>query len=292
MSITMVGINGHGSDRACTEERALEEPTMSDKSAALAVATGDSPVTLKGTTNGFEIRVDSHASLDTISSEIAAKLEQAPAFFSGGDVTIRFDDRPPRGYLGPIEEVTGRFDLRIVSVCGPEDDAGNSSSEREMVEPAVEPILAVGSEPLRPLAGDSKDERHAAVVDEPQVSMPSIPAPKMIVGPVRSGCVLEVEGHLIIIGDVNPGAEVRAAGSIVVLGRLRGIAHAGVEGGAAFILALELEPQQLRVGELVARAGDSEKRPEKAEIAFAREGQIHVEHYAGRLPWGIATAKF
>jgi septum site-determining protein MinC len=172
----------------------------------------------------------------------------------------------------------------------------------------VEPVLATGSEPVGPdiaeLAMASQGD-HEAHLSEEIAEIPDAPpdivealredgalAPKMIVGPVRSGCILEFDGHLIVLGDINPGAEVSAVGSIVVLGRLRGIAHAGCTGASAFILALQLEPQQLRIGALVARAGDSDMAPEKAEIAYAKDGSIMVDHYKGRVPAGIATAKF
>ncbi len=288
----------------------------------------ESPISLKGTSQGFEILIESAAPAESIASEIEAKLDEAPGFFKGGDVILRFDDAPPRGYLGPIEEVTDRYELRIVGVQGPGKTA-ESESIRELMSDMglVEPVIAEGSEPIGPdLAEVARNAQVAAapvaaapvaaapvaaapvaaapvaVAPAPvaQAPVPTITeatnsealAPKMIVGPVRSGCILEVAGHLIILGDVNPGAEVRATGSIVVLGRLRGIAHAGCEGGSAFILALQLEPQQVRIGTLVARAGDSEAAPERAEIAYAKDGAIMVDNYKGRLPFGIATAKF
>ncbi|HUS28473.1 MAG TPA: septum site-determining protein MinC, partial [Kofleriaceae bacterium] len=54
------------------------------------------------------------------------------------------------------------------------------------------------------------------------------PGTRIVIGPVRSGVILDHTGHVVVFGDVNPGAEVRAAGNIVVLGRLRGTAHAGI----------------------------------------------------------------
>lgn len=249
-----------------------------------------SPISLKGTSQGFEILIESAASAERIAEEIQSKLDEAPGFFKGGDVILRFDDAPPRGYLGPIEEVTDRYGLRIVGVHGPDEQAVMDASMNELINELglVEPVLATGSEPVAPDlaalamgAGTPEANREDGVL-----------APKMIVGPVRSGCILEFDGHLIVLGDVNPGAEVSAVGSIVVLGRLRGIAHAGCTGASAFILALQLEPQQLRIGSLVARAGDSDEAPEKAEIAYAKDGSIIVDYYKGRVPAGIATAKF
>ncbi len=269
---------------------------MSEFSAVPDVDT-ESPICLKGTSKGFEILIESSASAQTIAGEIAAKLDEAPGFFKGGDVILRFDDAPPRGYLGPIEEVTDRYELRIVGVHGPEAEVApapeQSAHDLRHGMGLVEPILATGSEPTMPdvaaLAMEAEAEAEAKTNRE---SKSEALAPKMMVGPVRSGVILEVAGHLIILGDVNPGAEVRATGSIVILGRLRGIAHAGCEGDSAFILALQLQPQQLRIGALVARAGDADAAPGHTEIAYAKDGAIMVDDYKGRLPFGIATAKF
>jgi septum site-determining protein MinC len=257
-------------------------------------ADSSSPISLKGTNQGFEILIESRASAERIAGEIESKLDEAPGFFKGGDVILRFDDAPPRGYLGPIEEVTDRFELRIVGVHGPAESAEEASMNELMNELGlVEPVLATGSEPVTPdLAAMAMGASAAEPAEPEEAPQEGALAPKMIVGPVRSGCVLEFDGHLIVLGDVNPGAEVSAVGSIVVLGRLRGIAHAGCTGASAFILALQLEPQQLRIGSLVARAGDSDEAAEKAEIAYARDGSIIVDYYKGRVPAGIATAKF
>ena len=113
---------------------------------------------------------------------------------------------------------------------------------------------------------------------------------RLVVGPVRSGVILDHAGHLIVFGDVNPGAEVRAEGNIVVLGRMRGTAHAGIGQDVGFILALRLEPQQLRIGRMVARAADSDGPPSDAEIAYATGASIVVERYQGRLPRSLATS--
>jgi len=113
---------------------------------------------------------------------------------------------------------------------------------------------------------------------------------RLVVGPVRSGVILEHAGHLIVFGDVNPGAEIRAEGNIVVLGRLRGTAHAGIGQEVGFILALRLEPQQLRIGRKVARAADSDTPASDAEIASCTGDAIVVERYQGKLPRNLATS--
>jgi septum formation inhibitor MinC len=124
----------------------------------------------------------------------------------------------------------------------------------------------------------------------PELPQRHEPGTRTVMGPVRSGVILEHFGHLIIFGDINPGAEVRASGNIVVLGRLRGTAHAGIGQEVGFILALRLEPQQLRIGRQVARAADSDTPASEPELAYGTGDSIIVERYQGKLPRNLATS--
>lgn len=75
---------------------------------------------------------------------------------------------------------------------------------------------------------------------------------------LRSGGDVQHNGTVIILGDLNPGSSVVANGDILVWGRLRGIAHAGAKGNArCLILALQMEPTQLRIADFVARAPET-----------------------------------
>ncbi|PMB10836.1 septum site-determining protein MinC [Fischerella thermalis CCMEE 5273] len=83
---------------------------------------------------------------------------------------------------------------------------------------------------------------------------------------VRSGVEIRHPGSVIILGDVNPGGIVVADGDILVWGRLRGVAHAGAGGNReCLIMALQMEPTQLRIADAVARA------PEKLPMQFYPE---------------------
>lgn len=57
------------------------------------------------------------------------------------------------------------------------------------------------------------------------------------IGVVRSGQILRSSGDITIIGNVNPNGRVEAGGNVYVLGRLKGIAHAGVQGNKEAIIA-------------------------------------------------------
>ena len=72
------------------------------------------------------------------------------------------------------------------------------------------------------------------------------------VGIVRSGQVVEAVGDLVVIGDVNPNGRVVAAGSIYILGRLKGIAHAGVNGNTQAVIAASwLEATHLMIADKI-----------------------------------------
>ena len=110
-------------------------------------------------------------------------------------------------------------------------------------------------------------------------------------GSLRSGQQLHRNEHILIIGDVNPGAEVVSAGDILVWGRLRGIAHAGVRGNAAAVIAaLDLDPVQLRIDKVIgaAQAGMAQNGPRwggarsatrRPELARLIAGQLAVQEW-------------
>jgi septum site-determining protein MinC len=191
-----------------------------------------------------------------------------------------------------------------VQTCAPE---AAQAATRE-IEAAIAEVLAAAPEAVPALEAAALEATAPAPALEAAATAPAAaPAPevaasaasvpeaaasapertRMVVGPVRSGVILDHPGNLVVVGDVNPGAEVRAEGNIIILGRLRGIAHAGIGRDRGFILALRLEPQQLRIGRLVARAPDASSSG--TEIAYVTDKNIVVERYAGKLPSGLAA---
>jgi septum formation inhibitor MinC len=164
----------------------------------------------------------------------------------------------------------------------------------EILEPAtlMEDLSELVSLPEDPASFEEPTQTAVPIqlASTPETSLEPTTGTRVVVGPVRSGVILEHFGNLIIFGDVNPGAEVRASGNIVVLGRLRGTAHAGIGQEVGFIMALRLEPQQLRVGRKVSRAADSDKPASEPEIAYVAGDGIVVERYLGKLPRNLATS--
>lgn len=297
----------------------MEAPTVSSEVVPVAdilAAPTDVPAAiLRGTARGLEIFIDGTASMMDITAAVMKRLDEAPAFFRGSDVRIRVEDGPlPAGCLARIDEIAVMFELRIVEVTA--QKRAKTGDPLKDVDAVPEPNLASGSAPSPAFEDEAPTNTNAkdviaevvALPEESPVAERSVPvaplqlaatpeidvAPttgtRIFVGPVRSGVILEHLGHLIIFGDVNPGAEVRASGNIVVLGRLKGTAHAGIGQDVGFIMALRLEPQQLRIGRKVARAADSDTPASEPEIAYLTGDNVVVERYLGKLPRNLATS--
>lgn len=103
---------------------------------------------------------------------------------------------------------------------------------------------------------------------------------------VRSGVEIRHSGTISIVGDINPGGTVIAAGDIVIWGRLRGVAHAGAAGDRQCrIMALRMEPTQLRIAGAVARA------PETPPEQMADPEVAYITSEGIRIARGIDFAK-
>jgi septum site-determining protein MinC len=95
---------------------------------------------------------------------------------------------------------------------------------------------------------------------------------------LRSGTRVEFPGHIVIVGDVNPGAEIVAEGNVVVWGRVRGMIHAGAKGNrSAFICALDLSANQLRIADEVSAMLKPQKDPRPEIATINSEGRLQAE---------------
>jgi len=94
---------------------------------------------------------------------------------------------------------------------------------------------------------------------------------------IRSGIEIRHPGNVVVLGDINPGGSVIAEGDVLVWGSLKGIAHAGAQGDLnRIIMALRMEPTQIRIAHTVARGPDHPPAQYHPEVAYVSDGTIRI----------------
>lgn len=215
---------------------------------------------IKADRDGFLLIPHPEAPLRDVVQALQQKIEDSRSFFQRSKMILDLGRRALR-----IDEV--QVIRKVLQVT-----ADVVLAEVRLGED-LEPVLKWASEavgvPVRAGAGQRPSGEFA------DREMEEKPGGAVIVrSTCRSGTRIESPADCVVLGDVNPGAEVLAVGDIVVFGSLRGVAHAGMTGDrSARIWALSIEPNQLRIADLVAlpprsgsRGGSSPKRFEVAEI--------------------------
>lgn len=207
-------------------------------------------VVIKGNKYGIVVQMDKNISFAQLKEDLAEKFKSASKFFDKANMAVSFEGRR----LTSDEErevlqiIANNSQLNIVCVID------NDEMKEKMFKKAVEDKL----EELSAHTG------------------------QFYKGTLRSGQMLESESSIIILGDINPGAKVIAKGNIIVLGSLKGTAYAGANGNEdAFVVALEMAPIQIRIGDTIARCNDSGTKIKPISpdtmIAFVEDENIYIE---------------
>ncbi|MDF2486259.1 MAG: hypothetical protein K0R46_2427 [Herbinix sp.] len=205
-------------------------------------------VIIKGNKYGIIVVLNPDMPFEELKLVVAEKFKESSKFFENAKMAISFEGRKlsneeQREILDIIGENT---DMHIV--CIMENDPGAEELFKKTVE-----------QKLLELSNNSG---------------------QFYKGILRSGASLEFETSVIIIGDVNHGARVVSKGNIIVLGSLKGNAFAGATGNTnSFVVALDMNPTQIRIADTIARAPDKPVKQEVKEtkIAFLEDGNIYIE---------------
>lgn len=206
------------------------------------------PVIIKGNKYGIIVVLDSEMEYETLREKIAEKFRESAKFFDKAQMALSFEGRKltteqQRDILNIIAEET-----KLHVVCVIEDDP-------------------------------QTEEKFKKALDEKLMELSNTTG-QFYKGNLRSGQVLESETSIIVIGDINPGARIVSKGNIIVLGSLKGSVFAGAAGNTnSFVVALDLNPVQIRIADTIARSPD---KPEKisgkeTKIAFLEDGNIYIE---------------
>ena len=216
-------------------------------------------VQIKGIKEGLLVTFG-EADWNVLSQSLFNQVEKQQAFFKGARIVVDVGDRLLKSReIGSLRDKLSDLGVNLDTVLSTSDVTVNSA---QLLGLATQLPIPVKRYPKSEVAAELAS--HALWIDKT----------------LRSGTRIEHAGNVVILGDVNSGAEVIAGGSIVVWGRVRGFVHAGSEGNnAAVISALELNPTQLRIGELIAVSPPKSKDAAKPETVRVVDGQLVAE------PW-------
>lgn len=227
-------------------------------------------VIIKSNKYGINLVLDPDITFEELLSAVVQKFKESEKFFKNAKMAISFEGRSlsDEEEQKIIDAITEHTSIEIL--CIVDNDEENAQKTRQQIDAYYE---AAQKEYAKAMSSQGEFYR----------------------GTLRSGQVLESDASITILGDVNPGAKVVSGGNVVVLGALKGNAQAGVYGNReCFILALEMDPIQIQIGDLIAKSPDKQKakrrliRREKAEsnelqIAIAREGNIYIEPVSKKI---------
>lgn len=206
-------------------------------------------VIIKGNHFGLSVFLDPGISMDRLLEDIKGKFQDSAKFFRGAKMAVTFEGRTltPEETNIIVNTICENSEIDISCVIDT-DKAREAFFRRALEEKAEEE--------------SSKDSG----------------SEQFYKGTLRSGQILEAEGNIVILGDVNPGARIVAKGNIIVLGALRGTAIAGLGGKKqAIVVALEMVPIQIRIGDAAARPGGRHNFGNGAHIAYLDFGKIYIE---------------
>lgn len=205
-------------------------------------------VFIKGTKNGIIVKLDSETPFEEIKSQLAVKFEETADFFKAANLALSFEGRELTAReIDEVVEIIEKHS-KIHIICLVDNDKFHEKVFEDAIQDKINELSAQTGQFYK--------------------------------GTLRSGQVFESESSVIILGDVNPGAKVIAKGNVVVLGALKGNIFAGANGNEnCFVAALDMNPMQIRIGDVLARCADNAK-PEKnvfPKIAFVENGSIFIE---------------
>jgi septum site-determining protein MinC len=233
-------------------------------------------VVFKGSKEGLYLVLNAKQDFEVIKEKLREHLKKSEFFFKGSpDVILETgEDGFSLDEILEIQNILAYpFGLKLKKVKH-RGEAPGSKPEAQRRNPRA----AIPAKAREDVQSRERDRRPYA-----RSVAGMLPETLLYKGTVRSGQRIAYDGSVVVVGDVNPGAEVKATGDIVVMGVLRGLAHAGASGDTGVsVVALRLEPTQLRIGDVIGRPPEGERSGGKEpEVARLRDGTIVVEPLEG-----------
>ena len=180
---------------------------------------------LKGSMLAITVMELARTNLEALDRQLAAKVAQAPNFFSNTPLILALDK------LAPNE---GSVDLPgLVRICR-QHGLRTLAIRANRIE-GIAAAIAVDL-PVLPPSGARERVLDPVEAEAPKKipekpPEPTIKPTRVITAPVRGGQQIYAQGcDLVVVAPVSPGAELLADGNIHVYGPMRGRALAGIKG--------------------------------------------------------------
>ena len=186
---------------------------------------------LKGSMLAITVLELAKNNLEALDRQLAAKVAQAPNFFSNTPLVLALDKLPANEGavdLPGLMRVCRQHGLRTLAIRASriEDIAAAIAIDLPVLPPS-----GARERPVEPEVEVKKPE--PAPAPPPPPAEPAVRPTKIITSPVRGGQQIYAQGgDLVVVSAVSPGAELLADGNIHVYGPMRGRALAGIKGNA------------------------------------------------------------
>lgn len=187
-------------------------------------------VLIKSFPNGISLILKEGPDFEEILREIGFKFSEAKAFFGKANMALSIEGRKLSDgeELQVLDAIRDNSSLNIICIVGHDDE-----TNKNYIKALQQVESRVNSE------GDGQFYK----------------------GSLRNRDVLETENSIVILGDVYPGCTVVSARNIIVLGGLYGEAYAGGNGQeGAYVVALEMEPERLKIGDFKYKYRDKQPK--------------------------------
>lgn len=176
-------------------------------------------VLIKSFPNGITLLMREDASMEEILQELTVKFTEARNFFGSSTMALSMEGRKmtEAEEILILDTIRVNSNVRIACVVGHDDDTNKN-------------FIKALQHMDKKLSGTEGGQFYK--------------------GTLKNREVIETENSIVVLGDVYPGSAVFSAGNIIILGGLYGEAYAGGDGREdAYIVALEMEPERLKIGD-------------------------------------------
>ncbi|MFZ5933347.1 septum site-determining protein MinC [Pseudomonas putida] len=186
---------------------------------------------LKGSMLAITVLELGRNDLEALDRQLAAKVAQAPNFFSNTPLVLALDKLPANEGaidLPGLMRICRHHGLRTLAIRANriEDIAAAIAIDLPVLPPS-----GARERPLEPEPEVKKVEPVPEPAPAPAPAEPEVRPTRIITSPVRGGQQIYAQGgDLIVTASVSPGAELLADGNIHVYGAMRGRALAGIKG--------------------------------------------------------------